>query len=438
MRAGASAARPVLTRRWTGRPGVERFDLYTRAPLYAISASEPVVLLLLVNGQEQVRTAGVVVLVAVSVAHTAACLGVLQAGLRHAVDGTDLGTRLVGAALVLTAIGLAVGPVALPVYDRHLGSDGFPVGMAVVVVFCGAVTAAVTPALRGRPLLVVLVAPALVLAVLEVLLSSTAWGAGPVAMRQPPWALNYAGFVGALVLVYRSSAWVLGIVWEIDRARDVQARLAVAEERLRVARDLHDVLGRNLTLIAVNSELATQLAPRDTDAAVARMRQVRQTAQEAMRDVRDVVTGQRHADLDAELAGARSVLRSAGIATRVIGDGAGLPAGVQAGLGWAVREATTNILRHAEPTTVTIDLSTVPDGPDRWFAQLRIDNDGVPGGARPRPLGGHGHGLAGLRDRLARLDGDLTVTAAPAGHFAVQARLPLRSPVPAADQEPTP
>lgn len=414
-----------ISQRWTSRRGVERMDLYTRAPLYAVSASEPVVLLLLVGGQGAVRPWGAALLVVVGCAHTVACLRVLHAALAARSTGARADPRLVVAALVLTAAGLAAGPAAFSAYGTFLGSDGFPVGLATVVVFGGALTVAVTPVLPWRGLLLVVAGPAALLGMLQVVV--------PTSVQQPPWALTYLLVLGALVLTYRSSAWVLDVVWEIDRGREVQARLAVAEERLRVARDVHDVLGRNLTLIAVNAELAAQLAHRDTDQAVQRMLQVRATAQESMRDVREVVSGERHASLDVELAGARSVLRSAGIAVRVVGDGHGLPAGVQAGLGWAVREATTNILRHADPTAVTIDLATRPDGPSGSVARLRIENDGVRADGTAQRAAGHGTGLDGLRHRLTQLGGDLTATATPSSRFVVEAQLPL-DPPPATDR----
>ena len=385
------------------------------------------VLLLLVGGQGTVRPWGAALLVVVGCAHTVACLRVLHAALAARSTGARVDPRLVAAALVLTAAGLAAGPAAFPAYGTFLGSDGFPVGLATVVVFGGALTVAVTPVLPWRGLLLVVAGPAALLGALQVVV--------PTSGPQPPWALTYLLVLGALVVTYRSSAWVLDVVWEIDRGREVQARLAVAEERLRVARDVHDVLGRNLTLIAVNSELAAQLVHRDTDQAVERMLQVHATAQESMRDVREAVSGERPTNLDTELAGARSVLRSAGIAVRVVGDSDGLPIGVQAGLGWAVREATTNILRHADPTAVTIDLATQPDDPSGSMARLRIENDGVrPDSTAQRPAG-HGTGLDGLRHRLTQLGGTLTATATPTGCFVVEARLPLHPPTAAGNGE---
>jgi two-component system sensor histidine kinase DesK len=286
--------------------------------------------------------------------------------------------------------------------------------------------------LRGGQLLAAVALPAAVVGALQL---ATDTGDG----HQGLWAADYLVWVGAAALTYRISVWYLVVLWEIDRSRDVQARLAVAEERLRFARDLHDVLGRNLTLIALNSELAAQLVRRGQDGAVEQMLEVRQVAQDSMREVREVAGGQRTTDLDSELAGARSVLRSAGISARVVGDGAGLSRPVQAALGWVVREATTNIIRHSDPTTVTIELDVVQDGDTRPAAVLRIENDGV---HAPDSGGGAtgGSGLAGLQARLADLGGDLDAGALSGGRFVVQVLLPLtrRSPVAATAAAPMP
>lgn len=210
---------------WSERPGVERFDLSTRAPLYLASALEPVAMLLLIIEQERLRPWGVTLLLAVTVAHATACLLVLRAALGYALGGPGPGIRLLGTAIGLTAAGLAAGPAAFPTYGRLLGMNGFPIGLAVTVLFCGALTAALTPMLSGRQLVAVVILPAVVLGVLHLVLAAP--------QDRTPWTLNYLLIVGTLVLIFRSSVWVLGLVWEIDRARDVQARLAVAEERLR-------------------------------------------------------------------------------------------------------------------------------------------------------------------------------------------------------------
>jgi two-component system sensor histidine kinase DesK len=235
-------------------------------------------------------------------------------------------------------------------------------------------------------------------------------------------------------LTYRSSVWALGVLWELDQARDMQARLAVAEERLRFARDLHDVLGRNLTLMAVNSELAAQLVGTSQDRAAEHMLEVRRLAQDSMREMREVVAGQRATDLESELAGARSVLRSAGINARVIGDAPDLPREAQAGLGWAVREATTNIIRHSDATTATIELAVVQEAVGTT-AVLRIENDGARGHVSDP---GSGTGLVGLQERLAAHGGDLETEALPGGRFLVQVRLPLTRVSPEAESKTEP
>ncbi|MEV6649950.1 histidine kinase [Streptomyces sp. NPDC051219] len=218
------------------------------------------------------------------------------------------------------------------------------------------------------------------------------------------------------------SGWLLRAVWELDRARELQARLAVAEERLRFGRDLHDVMGRNLAVIALKSELAVQLARRDRPEAVEQMIEVQRIAQESQREVRDVVRGYREADLPAELEGASGVLTAAGIACAVESDcvpaGSDLSAGTQSALGWVVREATTNVLRHGDARRCTISLTTA-DGP----AVLVVENDGAPVTAGARP----GSGLAGLRERLTALDGTLDAGPAGDGVFRLTATVPLPS-----------
>jgi len=223
------------------------------------------------------------------------------------------------------------------------------------------------------------------------------------------------------VIACRGSAWTLRIMWELDRSRAVQARLSVAEERLRFARDLHDVLGRNLSLIAVTSELAGQLARRgDEEAAARHMIEVRQVAHESLREMRAVISGYRPADLDTELAGAQDVLRSAGVRCRIIGDAAGLPADVQAALGWVVREGTTNVIRHSDATACTIDLRVLDSPGTARTVTLHMDNDRV----HSLDTGAGGTGLRGLSERLAGLGGSITAQHPRSGHFRLEASLP--------------
>ncbi|MFD3646598.1 sensor histidine kinase [Streptomyces cyaneofuscatus] len=239
-----------------------------------------------------------------------------------------------------------------------------------------------------------------------------------------------------LVLIStRPSAWSLSVMWQAEEARDMQARLAVAEERLRFGRDMHDVLGRNLAVIALKSELAVELAQRGNAAAVDQMVEVQRIARASQQEVRDVVRGYREADLPTELLGAKGVLEAAGITCTVEGAdgpaGIGAPPAVQAALGWVVREAATNVLRHGDPRVCVIRLRTVAGS-----VVLEVENDGVAendrvvenGGAGAAPAGEGGSGLAGLRERLAALGGSLEAGAAGDGLFRVTATVPLTAP----------
>ncbi|MFJ6798835.1 sensor histidine kinase [Streptomyces sp. NPDC091268] len=223
-----------------------------------------------------------------------------------------------------------------------------------------------------------------------------------------------------LTLACGFSSWLLKTVTELDRARELQAQLAVAEERLRFGRDLHDVMGRNLAVIALKSELAVQLARRGRPEAVDQMVEVQRIARESQKEVRDVVRGYREADLAAELEGARGVLTAAGMECRVETEaGRALPAEVQSALGWVVREATTNVLRHGDARHCVIRLT----GPDTEAGlTLLVENDGAP----EAPVGPPGSGLAGLRERLAAVDGTLEAGPVGGGRYRLTAVVPGR------------
>ncbi|OKJ74205.1 sensor histidine kinase [Streptomyces sp. CB02460] len=237
-----------------------------------------------------------------------------------------------------------------------------------------------------------------------------------------------------LVLIsVRPSAWSMSVMWQAEQARGIQARLAVAEERLRFGRDMHDVLGRNLAVIALKSELAVELAQRGRPEAVDQMVEVQRIARASQQEVRDVVRGYREADLGTELAGAQGVLSAAGIECAVTGDsGDDLPAPVQSALGWVVREAATNVLRHGDPSHCLIRVEVTADA-----VVCQVENDGAtPSGTAPPPASdGPGSGLAGLRERLAALDGSLEAGPVKGGLFRLTATVPLAT-VPSASRAP--
>jgi two-component system sensor histidine kinase DesK len=176
----------------------------------------------------------------------------------------------------------------------------------------------------------------------------------------------------------------------------------VAEERLRFARDLHDLLGHSLSLIALKSELAGRLTEHDPARARAEMADVEAAARRALAEVRDAVSGYRSVSLAQALAEARPALAAAGVELRAPARVPELAPPVDAVLGWVVREATTNVLRHSGAATVTVELR-VDDG----GVAVSVVDDGRGGRATP------GAGLAGLAERVEGVGGRLD--AGPAG-----------------------
>lgn len=222
----------------------------------------------------------------------------------------------------------------------------------------------------------------------------------------PP-VLSSGSLVVAAVLTTRLSLWLAAMVRELDDAREAQARLAVAEERLRFARDLHDVTGRDLSVIAVKSELVAQLAEREDPRAVEHSHEVAQIARTSLAEIRGLVRGYREADLATELRGTASLLRSAQAEVTVRGGAADVPARHAGTVAWVLREGGTNILRHADPSAVTITLG--PDG-------VTLVNDGASGTGEVL----QGSGLIGMRERLG--DSATMTTHREGGTFTLDVR----------------
>ncbi|MFJ9719566.1 sensor histidine kinase [Streptomyces sp. NPDC101213] len=330
--------------------------------------------------------------------------------------------RLMAAFAVVTA---AVAAVALWTADHGPGGPGGEAAdtaaggvFGVALVFATGVTAL---GVRGwRHALAVVAAHSAGAGVLALLLGAP----GPAVLVSMAAVLLGGGFM-ATTSVF--SVWLLDTVYRLDEARETRARLAVAEERLRFGRDLHDVMGRNLAVIALKSELAVQLARRGHPGAVDQMIEVQRIARESQREVRDVVRGYREADLGVELIGARGVLTAAGIDCEVRGEAGGLPAEVQSALGWVVREATTNVLRHGDAGRCAVEVRM-----SGGKVVLTVENDGADrvegvGADAAQGVGwsGGGSGLAGLAERLRKVGGTLAAGSAGAGVFRVVAEVPL-------------
>jgi two-component system sensor histidine kinase DesK len=178
----------------------------------------------------------------------------------------------------------------------------------------------------------------------------------------------------------------------LAEARAELARLAAENERIRIARDLHDLLGHSLTTITVKAGLARRLGSADPARAVDQIAEVEELSRRALADVRAAVSGYRDVTLVNELARGRELLRAAGITADLPTAADVVDPANQELFGWAVREGLTNVIRHARASSCAVRLSP---------SSMEITDDGI-GAAAPA-----GNGLRGLRERVAAAGGTL-------------------------------
>jgi two-component system, NarL family, sensor histidine kinase DesK len=214
-----------------------------------------------------------------------------------------------------------------------------------------------------------------------------------------------------------------------DEREELMRFAAVTEERLRIARDLHDLLGHNLSVIALKSELAGRLVLAAPERAAAEIGDIERVARTALQEVREAVAGYRQPTLASELRGAREVLAAAGIAYRIEGDDAdltALPASVDAALAWTVREGITNVVRHSGARRCEVLLA-------REAGEVRVEvtddgsrivtsagqSSGVPAAVLP------GSGLRGLAERVEAPGGRFEAGPRPEGGFRLAVAIPL-------------
>ncbi|HUK02931.1 MAG TPA: sensor histidine kinase [Steroidobacteraceae bacterium] len=173
---------------------------------------------------------------------------------------------------------------------------------------------------------------------------------------------------------------------------------ATIAERERIGRDLHDLLGHTLSLVALKSELAGKLVERDPAAAAREIAELERVARDALRQVREAVLGFKTQDLEAELTSARALLESSDVSLTVTGTAAAVPRELDSSLAMIVREAVTNIHRHAKARRASIEVAN-----ERGRITLRIHDDGRGG------ITAHGSGLSGIRERVNALQGTLAI-----------------------------
>ncbi len=193
---------------------------------------------------------------------------------------------------------------------------------------------------------------------------------------------------------------MLSTIRELRAAREEIARLAVSEERLRFARDLHDLLGHSLSLITLKSELAGRLLPDAPEKAAEEVRDIEGTAREALREVREAVAGYRLPTLAAELEGAREMLDAAGIFCRVEQSAGTLSSQADAVFAWAIREGVTNVIRHSRARNCEIRVTR-----DGGETRVEIVDDGRGVATESAETAHSGSGLRGLAERVAEARG---------------------------------
>ncbi|MBZ9644535.1 sensor histidine kinase [Streptomyces sp. PSKA30] len=230
--------------------------------------------------------------------------------------------------------------------------------------------------------------------------------------------LVYATFLSTMV-----TAAILSLseaVRDLRAAREELARRAVEEERLRFSRDLHDLLGHTLSVVVVKAEAARRLAPRDVGAALTQITDIEAVGRQALTEIREAVTGYREGSLATELDRSRSALTAAGVEPVVRRSGPPLVPQTEALLGWVVREAVTNVVRHSGASHCEI---TVESTPERVRLTVRDNGTGAPTADARAGIGRTG--LKGLTERLSAAGGSLQAGPGAHGGFTVTAELPV-------------
>jgi two-component system, NarL family, sensor histidine kinase DesK len=226
------------------------------------------------------------------------------------------------------------------------------------------------------------------------------------------------------------------LMYELRQAREEVAKHAASEERLRLARDMHDLTGQSLSMITLKSELAARLLERlpagpDRDRVAEEIHQVAAVSRQTLHDIREAISGYRRPTLAVEIITARTALDSAGIATHddpelTLLSGTFNP-DAEAVLAWCLREAVTNVIRHSGAKNCFISLSR-HDETQTLSLQVRDDGLGYPAGNPIESPSASGTGLHGMSERLCAVGGGLELRPGPQG-FCLVATVPV---VPAA------
>jgi signal transduction histidine kinase len=222
-----------------------------------------------------------------------------------------------------------------------------------------------------------------------------------------------------LGLITYGLTWMTRTVRQLRATRRELAEVALAETRLRFARDLHDLLGLSLSAITLKSELAYRLVLLDPDRARTELTEVLEISRHALADVRSVASGYHEMSLEEEYRTAESLLTTAGLSVRMEVEYGDLPPEVSTVLATVLREGVTNVLRHSKGECCAITIRAEDGG-----AHLLVVNDGVTKPPEDRDRNGWGSGIRNMSDRVASLGGVLTAQYERDGRFALCARIP--------------
>jgi two-component system sensor histidine kinase DesK len=321
-----------------------------------------------------------------------------------------------GLALIAAFIFLYIGllPVALVSDDRRLGrtvlmamcvtaliyfvADGS--GVLLFITYICVAFVLLTPVRVSLPIVIVL---SMAVVVLPQYVSS--WD-----LHGLQWSVGAPAILTSLAMYgirYNATNQIA-----LFQARAEIEHLAAEQERLRIARDLHDLLGHALTTVVVKSELAAQLAGRDPERAATEMQEVAALARQSLADVRATVAGYREVSLVTELATAREVLRAAGIDAELPATTETVAGDLHELFGWVVREGVTNAVRHSRARHVRVKLI--------GERAIEVSDDGI----GRRSANGSGSGLAGLTERVAARGGQVVTGNVDGGGFRLAVEVP--------------
>jgi two-component system sensor histidine kinase DesK len=257
-----------------------------------------------------------------------------------------------------------------------------------------------------------------------VVVGTSAWAAWYVEPHRASRVWSEVFVVLLATLANTAFTRLLETVAELRRTRAELARVAVAEERERFSRDLHDLLGHTLSVMVVKAQAVRRLVATDPEAAAAHAADIERVGRTALLDVRQAVDAMRAPTLAEELVGARDALEAAGIRTTIESNASSVPEDSGTVLAWALREGVTNVLRHSAASSCSIVVSDHGD-----HAQLEILDDGVGRATPPSEVSAvRAGGLDGLRDRVQAAGGSMDSSSADGG-FRLVARVPARAGV---------